>query len=99
MKKYTYTKDDGTSSDRVLHGISTPANLSALDVSSLSEDDATKACRIYDQWIEEHLKPFEKKAATFKKENLKSLESMFEENGISKDIMVKSFKPRGLVEK
>lgn len=99
MEKFIYTKDDGSVSERVLHGLTNPGHHTALDVTGLSEEEQTKAARLYDQWKEEHLKPFDKKAAQFKKENLKTLETFFEENGIPKTVMVKSFKPAGLVKK
>lgn len=97
MQIFTYTKDDGSVSNRLLHAQSKPGNIYALDLSELSEADATKAARLYDEWLETIKKPFDKLAKQFEKDNLKSLDAFLKENGFENPPIMKSFKPAGLV--
>ncbi len=99
MKTYDYVKDNGDKSTRVLHDLKIPTTVMALDISELDEEMQTKAVRLYEQWNEEHNKPYNKKQTQFKKENLKPLSEFFEENGIPSTVMLKSFKIHGLTEK
>lgn len=97
MQHFSYLKDGETdATKRVLHATSKPGNISALDVSGLSEEDQTKACRLYDEWNETHVKAYNKLASAHKKEHLKSWEDFAKENGLTDVPMVKSFKPQGL---
>lgn len=98
MQKYTYLKPgEASATSRVLHGEIKPDTLiKALDVSNLIAKDQTKAVGLYDRWLEEHLKPFEKEVATLKKEKLKPLQVFFIENGLLAPPEVKSFKCAGL---
>lgn len=98
MKNYTYTKDDGTVSDRVLHVIAKPTHTMALDLTQLSQEDANTAQRLYEQWDAEVNKPYKKLEAAFKKANLKSFDDFLKDNDFSHVIIPKSFKPAGLVE-
>ena len=99
MKKYEYTKDTGEVSDRVLHAETKPGLVYAFDLTALSEEDRNKAARLYDQWLADHKKPFDKLAKEFEKANLKSLDSFLKENGFEDPPIFKAFKPQGLVPK
>lgn len=98
MEKFKYLKDGETNpSERTLHAVKKPDGLvRALDVSGLSEEEANKAARLYDQWLEEHMKPYQKLENDFKANNLESFDEFCRDNGIEKPPMVKSFKATGL---
>lgn len=97
MEKFSYLKEGEESpSTRTLHAVSKPGNVSALDLSGLSEEDANKAARLYDQWQLEHVKPYSALERQFKKDNLKPWETFAAENGLADPPIVKSFKPQGL---
>lgn len=98
MKKFSYTKDDGTTSDRVLHVIAKPSHTMALDLTQLSQEDANTAQRLYEQWDAEVNKPYKKLEAAFKKEHLKSYDDFLKDNDFQYPVIPKSFKPAGLVE-
>lgn len=98
MQQFTYLKDgEEVATKRVLHAVKPPANLvTGLDLSGMSEEEANKAARLYDQWLVEHQKPYQKLENEFRANNLKSFETFCRENGIEKPPMVKSFKATGL---
>ena len=98
MQNFKYTKDDGETSDRVLHAVGKPGNVYALDLTQYSEEERNRLARLYDEWLENHKKPFDKLAKQFEKDNLKSLSDFYKENGVETPPITKSFKPQGLVE-
>jgi hypothetical protein len=97
---YTYQKDgEDVATNRRLHAVSKPNfKVTALDLSALSEEEAAIASALYEDWLANHKKPFEKLAAAYQKENLKSLHDYFLERGIKEPPQIKSFKCSGLVE-
>lgn len=99
MQKYTYLKDGETvASERLLHSVAKPSHLvSALDLSGLSEEEATKAARLYDQWLLEVKKPYDVLEREFRANNLTSFETFCRENGVEQPPMIKSFKASGLI--
>ena len=98
MEKYSYLKDgEAAATQRTLAHVGKPSNLvSALDLTGLSQEDAVKAERLYAQYQDEVVKPFNKEAAAFKKANLKTWEDFAKEQGLDSAPMVKSFKATGL---
>ena len=99
MHNYTYLKDgEDAASKRRLFAVSKPNHsVTALDLSALTEEEANIAKALYEDWLVSHKKPFEKLAAAFQKENLKSLTEFFKDRGITEPPQVKSFKCSGLV--
>jgi hypothetical protein len=94
---YTYLKDgEDVATNRRRHAVSKPNNnVTALDLSALTEEEAAI---LYDDWLTNHKKPFDKLASAFQKEHLKSLQDYFTERGIKEPPQVKSFKCSGLRE-
>lgn len=99
MQKFTYLKEgEDKPSDRLLHCVTKPSALvTSLDLSGLSEEEANKAARLYDQWLLEVKKPYDALEREFKANNLKSFETFCREGGIEQPPMIKSFKTSGLV--
>lgn len=99
MQKFTYLKEgEDAPTARVLHSISKPvATVSALDLTGLTDEEANKAARLYDQWLLEVKKPYDVLEREFKANNLKSFEAFCREGGIESPPMVKSFKTAGLL--
>lgn len=100
MKAYTYTKDDGTTSDRVLHIVGKPPaqNFRALDLTGIDPVIAQRIEDFYGEWVDTVDKPYKKKENEFRKANLESFEDFLRERGIDRETLVKSFKAAGLVE-
>ena len=100
MEKFSYLKEGETvATDRVLTAVQKPNGLvSALDLTALSEEDRVKAERLYAQWKDEVLKPFNKQATAFKKANLQEWEAFAKENGLEVPPQVKHFKASGLTQ-
>ena len=98
MQKFTYLKaGETTATERLLHNVKPPSDLvQALDLSGLPEDEANKCARLYDQWLTDVKKPYDKLEAEFRANNLTSFETFCRENGVEKPPMVKSFKAGGL---
>jgi phosphopantothenoylcysteine synthetase/decarboxylase len=97
MERYEYIKaGDELASQRVLHAVTKPANISALDVSMLSEEEQNKAVRLYDEWVEKIKKPYDVEERVFRTAHLVSFEAYAKANGMPTPPMIKSFKPQGL---
>ena len=97
MERYEYIKaGDELATQRVLHAVGKPANISALDITMLTEEDQNKAVRLYDEWVDKVKKPYDKQERTFRSANLVGFEAYAKANGMDSPPMIKSFKPQGL---
>lgn len=100
VEAFTYIKDDGTASDRFLMAVDKPTtNLFMMDLSEIPTEHHGKFLELYEQYTTEILKPYKKLEATFKKENLKTLDSFLFDNGFNGSVVLKTFKAGGLIPK
>ncbi|ASS33931.1 hypothetical protein FDI24_gp066 [Acidovorax phage ACP17] len=99
MAKYTYTKDDGSTSERELHIVSKPPaqNWRAIDLTGLDAEQQSQIVELYDEWKNTHAKQYAANLREFSKANEKTFEAFLQENGIEKPPTVKAFKDAGLV--
>lgn len=95
---HSYVKDNGEASLRSLHIIAeAPAqNLQALDLTGLSEADAGRIRNLYDTWVVEVKKPFDKLQRAFRAENFVDFDKYLANHGIVDRPTLKSFKVHGL---
>lgn len=103
MKQYTYTKDTGEVSDRVLHilGGGKVQNFSALDLTEVEPEIRAVVVDLYNQWTREVFKAYQAEERKFRKENLTEFREWlvdFVEESKVPGTLVKNFKPGGLVE-
>lgn len=99
-QNFTYTKDDGSTSNRVLHAVSKPPapNVRALDLSEFDTPTATVIADLYDTWVKEVLTPYNKAEAERRKVELQEFDAYLLTRGIKEKPLIKSFKVAGLKE-
>ena len=98
IKKYTYTKDSGEQSNRVLRVLNKPPaqNVQAIDLTDFEQEEAETFSNFYDQWVVKFEKPYQTRLYPFRFDNHTSFSEFMEENGYS--VGIKTFKVKGLVE-
>lgn len=99
-QNYTYTKDDGTTSDRVLHAVGkAPApNVRALDLTGLDKPTADVIAGLYDDWVRDVFTPYNQAEAARRKVELQEFDAYLLGRDIKTKAIVKSFKVGGLKE-